>query len=298
MYHIGAHTSIAGGLENALLEARSLNATALGMFTKNQKRWDARPIETEEADRFAEVMRDTGFGSDRILIHGSYLINLGNPDPEKQKRSIRATADELGRAERLGLKLVNVHPGSTLGLVPKEEGVRIVARGIDEALDRTGSAILVIENTAGSGSNLGSTIEELAGILEAVKRRGRLGFCLDTCHAHVAGYDLSTVEGFEQLIDRFDRLIGLSFLRGLHLNDAASETGSRRDRHASLGRGTIGWATFEYIVQDPRFAGIPLILETPDSSIWGEEIAHLHALAFKNRACEVYLPKRRSRCST
>jgi len=294
MYYIGAHTSIAGGLENALLEAQRLNATALGMFTKNQRRWAAKPIEAEEADRFTEVLQETGFGSDRILIHGSYLINLGNPDREKQRRSIRAMADELGRAERLGLKLVNTHPGSTLGLVSKEEGMKIVARGIDEALDESSEAILVIENTAGSGSNLGSTIEELAGILEATRNHGRLGFCLDTCHAHVAGYDLSAVEGFENLIGRFDRLIGLEFLRGLHLNDALSESGSKRDRHASLGEGTIGWPTFEHIVRDPRFRGIPLVLETPDPSIWGDEIAHLRALTFKNRVCEVYWPKRRN----
>ncbi|HQB54068.1 MAG TPA: deoxyribonuclease IV [Sphaerochaeta sp.] len=297
MYYIGAHTSIAGGLENALLEAQRLNATGLGMFTKNQRRWDAKPIEADEADRFTKVLQETGFKPDRILIHGSYLINLGNPDREKQRRSIGAIADELRRAERLGLKLVNTHPGSTLGLVSKEEGMKIVGRGIDEALDRSESAVLVIENTSGSGSNLGSTIEELAGIFEATRNHARLGFCLDTCHAHVAGYDLATIEGFEAVIARFDRLIGLEYLRGLHLNDALSESGSRRDRHASLGEGTIGWPTFEYIVQDCRFKRIPLVLETPDPSIWADEIAHLHALTFKNRTCEVYWPKRRDECS-
>lgn len=281
MYYIGPHSSIAGALHNALLEAKSLNATGLGMFTKNQRRWNAKPIENSEAQTFTETLQETGFSAEQILIHGSYLINLGNPDPDKQQRAIEAMGDELRRAEQLSLSLVNTHPGSTLGLVSKEEGMRIIARGIDEAHQRSERAILVIENTSGSGSNLGSTVEELAGIFENVSNHDRLGFCLDTCHAHVAGYDLSTIEGFEKLIERFDQLIGLKYLRGVHLNDALSESGSKLDRHASLGEGTIGWPTFEYIVQDPRFRRIPLVLETPDQAIWAEEVAHLHALTFK-----------------
>lgn len=281
MYYLGAHTSIAGSLENALYEAQRLRATGLGMFTKNQRQWQAKPIEEEQAANFTAALKETGFSKEQILIHGSYLINLGNPDDEKQNRAIDAMGDELRRAEQLGLLLVNTHPGSTLGLLTKEEGAKRIANGIDSALSQSEHTILVVENTSGSGSNLGSTIEELALIFAGVENTDRLGFCLDTCHAHVAGYDLSTIEGFEAMISRFDELIGLEYLRGLHLNDALSEAGSKLDRHASLGEGTIGWPTFEYIVQDKRFEKIPLVLETPNSSIWDQEIAHLHALTLK-----------------
>ncbi|HZJ88724.1 MAG TPA: deoxyribonuclease IV [Sphaerochaeta sp.] len=275
MHMIGPHTSIAGGLEKAAERAHALGANAFGMFSKNQRQWRAKPIETEQAERFKETLHSLGFLPEAVLVHNSYLINLANPDDEKQARSLNSFIDEIKRIELLGLSLLNFHPGSHLGELSTEAATERIARALDIAIEETEYASLVIENTAGSGSNLGSSVEELAMILDAARHPERIGFCLDTCHAHVAGYDLSTLEGFEALIETFDRLIGLEKLLGMHLNDAKSEAGSRLDRHASLGAGTIGWELFDSIATDDRFAAIPLILETVDESLWADEVARL-----------------------
>ncbi len=275
MHTIGPHTSIAGGLQNALIAAHELGANALGMFTKNQRQWKAKPLDPEEIALFVKTCESLDFSSSQILVHDSYLINLANPDSVKRRQSLDAFIDELKRVEQLGLKLLNFHPGSHLNQVDAREGLRLVAESLDIALSETGNAIAVIENTAGQGSNLGSNFEELAYLYEQCRTPERVGFCIDTCHAHAAGYNLGSIEEFEKAIARFDTLIGLDKLMGMHLNDAKEPAASRLDRHESLGKGTIGWPTFEHIASDRRFEHIPLVLETIDTELWKAEVSRL-----------------------
>ncbi len=275
MYTIGPHTSIAGGVHNAVIQAAELGANAFGMFTKNQRQWKTKDLEKDSIALFKSTMAEKGFMAQQVLVHDSYLINLGNPDHEKRKKSLDAFIDELRRVEQLGLSLLNFHPGSHLGLIDAKESLSLVAQNLDIALSETDHAIAVIENTAGQGTNLGSSFEELAYLFEQCTNRERIGFCIDTCHAHAAGYSLGSPEEFDTAIERFDTLIGLPRLKGMHLNDAKSDAGSHLDRHASLGMGSIGWPTFEHIASDPRFENMPLVLETVDSTLWKDEVAHL-----------------------
>jgi deoxyribonuclease-4 len=275
MHTIGPHTSIAGGLHKAVEEAARLGANGFGMFSKNQRQWRAKPIGEEEALRFRETMAELGFEDGSVLVHDSYLINLANADQEKWEKALDGFIDEIRRIETLGLKLLNFHPGAHLGLLESEAACRRVAEALDRAIEETEYARLVIENTSGAGTTLGSTFEEIALIISSSRFPDRIGCCIDTCHAHTAGYDLSTIDGFEAAIARFDSLVGLDKLWGMHLNDAKSSAGSHLDRHASLGAGTIGWETFDHIAGDGRFASIPLVLETIDESLWEAEVARL-----------------------
>jgi len=256
-------------------QAQELGCNALGMFTKNQRQWKAKPIEEEQVQLFRAKAAKAGFTPNQILVHDSYLINLGHPDAHKRAISLAAFIDELKRVQQLGLTLLNFHPGSHLGLAEPDESLLLVSQSIDEALAQSEGTIAVIENTAGQGTNLGSTIEQLAAIYERCRTKERVGFCLDTCHLHAAGYDLSTVEGLERVLSRFDELLGLDTLRGMHLNDAKAEAGSHLDRHESLGEGTIGWACFDAISTDPRLCNIPLVLETVDREKWKAEVARI-----------------------
>ncbi|NCC64757.1 MAG: deoxyribonuclease IV [Spirochaetia bacterium] len=275
MHTIGPHVSIAKGLEQAPLRAKDLRANAFGMFTKNQRQWKAKELQKEEIALFKKTMALQGFADSQVLVHASYLINLANPDPIKRDKSLKAFIDELGRVEALGLKFLNFHPGSHLHLLETKEALKLVAQGIDEALNQTKRVIAVIENTAGQKNTLGANFAELASLYDLCSNKDRIGFCLDTCHAHASGYDMAGIEAFEKAIEKFDSLLGRASLKGMHLNDAKSTLGSHLDRHANLGMGTIGWATFEHIARDERFCDIPLVLETPDSSLWKGEIAQL-----------------------
>ncbi len=275
MHIIGPHTSIAKGVHNAAEEAARLGANGFGMFTKNQRQWHAKPLEQAQIRLFQESLERHGFKADGILVHDSYLINLAHGDEETWQKAVGAFIDEVERVEALSLKLLNFHPGAHLGLLDPPAALKRVASALDRAIEESAWAHLVIENTSGAGTTLGSSFEQLAQIIEYSRYPDRIGCCLDTCHAHAAGYDLSTIEGFETAIARFDALVGLDKLWGMHLNDAKSECGSRLDRHASLGHGTIGWATFDHIASDERFASIPLVLETVDQSLWEAEVARL-----------------------
>ena len=279
MKFIGAHVSISGGVENAPLNARAIGARAFAMFTKNQRQWAAPPISEESAVAFRENCRKFGFTAEQILPHDTYLINLGQPDPEKRAKSLAAFKDEMARCHQLGLVKLNFHPGSHLNLVPVEEELRLIADSVREAIDSVPDVVAVYENTAGQGSNVGNRFEELATMLELTGRPDRVGVCLDTCHTYAAGYDLATEEGYERTFAEFDRLIGFEYLKGMHLNDSKSKLAGRLDRHDSIGEGALGWETFRRLMRDPRFDGIPLILETPDDSIWAEEIAALQQIA-------------------
>lgn len=272
---VGAHVSIAGGVENAPINAAAIGATAFAMFTKNQRQWTAPPISPESAAAFKENCRKFNFAPGSILPHDSYLINLGQPDPDKRRNAVAAFTDELRRCNTLGLTMLNFHPGSHLKLVSESEGCRLIADSVKSALQEVPDVCAVFENTAGQGSNLGYSFEQLADMLEKTGMPGRTGVCIDTCHAFAAGYDLATDEGFEKCFSEFDRLIGMKFLRGMHLNDSKGTLNGHLDRHAPLGQGTIGIKLFEKIASDPRFDNIPLILETPNESLWQQEISHL-----------------------
>lgn len=278
MRYIGAHVSIAGGIDKAPLRAREIGATAFAMFTKNQRQWNAPALTQTTIDAFANNCKTCGFNPQHILPHDSYLINLGSPDPDKLDRSRRAFIDEMQRTELLGLTCLNFHPGSHLREISEEQCLETIADSINLALKTTATVTAVLENTAGQGSNLGYTFEQLAYIIERVDNKARIGVCLDTCHLFAAGYDLRTEEAVVDTFSLFDASIGLDYLKGMHLNDAKLGLGSRRDRHESIGKGKIGLEGFAAIMRHPASVKIPLILETPLPEIWDEEIALLHSL--------------------
>ncbi|MEO2066020.1 MAG: deoxyribonuclease IV [Desulfurobacteriaceae bacterium] len=275
---VGAHVSSAGGVFNAPLNAEKIGAKAFALFTKNQRQWKARPLKEEDVEKFKENLKKVGISPDHVLPHDSYLINLGSPDKEKRRKSIEAFVDEVERCYQLGLKYLNFHPGSSLGKVSEDECLKIVSESINEALSRTKEVVLVIENTAGQGSNVGYRFEHIARIIELVEDKSRIGVCLDTCHMFAAGYDIRTPEAYEMTMKEFDDVVGFKYLKGMHLNDAKSTLGSRVDRHHSIGKGNIGLEAFRLIMNDDRLNDIPLILETIDPSIWKEEIELLYSL--------------------
>ena len=277
MKYIGAHVSAAGGLANAAIRAAEIEATAFALFTKNQHQWRAAPLTTEVIDDFKAACEKYHYTPAQILPHDSYLINLGHPVEEALEKSREAFIDELARCQQLGLTLLNFHPGSHLLQIDEDKCLARIAESINIALAQTEGVTAVIENTAGQGSNLGFKFEHLAAIIDGVEDKSRVGVCIDTCHAFAAGYDLRTTEACAETFAEFERIVGFQYLRGMHLNDAKSEFGSRVDRHQSLGLGNIGHDAFRFIMQDNRFDGIPLVLETTNPDIWGEEIAWLKA---------------------
>lgn len=273
--YVGAHVSASGGVENAPLNAKAIGATAFALFTKNQRQWVAKPLSEESISQFKENCRQAGYEPFQILPHDSYLINLGNPDPRALEKSRNAFLDEMQRCEQLGLDRLNFHPGAHLNQTSEAQCMELIAESINLALDRTTGVTAVIENTAGQGSNLGHTFEQLATIMEQVKDQSRVGVCIDTCHAYTAGYELATREGFEETFTRFGKIIGFDRLKGMHLNDSKKALGSRVDRHDNLGKGLLGTDLFRWIMEDERFDGIPLVLETPDDTLWEKEISLL-----------------------
>ncbi len=275
MKFVGAHVSAAGGVDQAVLRAHEIKATAFALFTKNQRQWKAAPLSTESIDKFKKNCEIYGYGPAQILPHDSYLINLGHPEEEALEKSRAAFLDEMQRCEQLGIELLNFHPGSHLKKIDVDKCLQRIAESINITLDKTQNVTAVIENTAGQGTNLGYRFEHLAAIIDGVEDKSRVGVCIDTCHTFAAGYDLRTVEDCEKTFAEFDNIVGFQYLKAMHLNDAKSELASRVDRHHSLGQGNIGKVPFTYIMQDPRFDGIPLILETINPDIWPEEIAWL-----------------------
>ncbi|WP_311791088.1 MULTISPECIES: deoxyribonuclease IV [Pantoea] len=275
MKYIGAHVSAAGGVDQAVIRAHELEATAFALFTKNQRQWKAAPLSAATIDAFKAACEKYNFGPQQILPHDSFLINLGHPVMDALEKSRAAFIDEMQRAEQLGLTLLNFHPGSHLNQIEEEACLKRIAESVNIALDKTSQVVAVIENTAGQGSNLGFRFEHLATIIELVEDKSRVGVCIDTCHAFAGGYDLRTEAACEETFAAFERIVGLQYLRGMHLNDAKSAFGSRVDRHHSLGEGNIGKTVFSWLMKDARFDGIPLILETINPDIWKDEIAWL-----------------------
>lgn len=275
MKRIGAHVSAGGGVENAPVNAVGIGADAFALFTKNQRQWVAKALTDDSINLFKGRVKESGLETRYILPHDSYLINLGHPDPEAIAKSRDAFIDEMKRCEQLGLQLLNFHPGSHLNKITVEECLDRVAESINIALGQTSGVTAVIENTAGQGSNIGNRFEHLRYIIDRVDDKSRVGVCIDTCHAFAAGYDLA--DHYDETFDEFDNIVGFSYLRAFHLNDSKKPLGSRVDRHESIGRGCIGIDFFKRLMADPRFDNMPLILETPDESIWPEEIALLRS---------------------
>jgi deoxyribonuclease-4 len=282
MKRIGAHVSAAGGVQNAPLNAVKIGATAFALFTKNQRRWQAKPLTKKNIHEFKENCQKNNYQMQHILPHGSYLINLGHPEKDKLQKSRNAFLSELKRCEQLGLRKLNFHPGSSLGKKTETDSLKTVAESINWALQQTKFITAVIENTAGQGNTLGYTFQHLAKIIEQVENQERVGVCIDTCHMFAAGYDISSQIAFQKTFEEFDEIVGFSYLQGMHLNDIKTDLASKRDRHASLGQGNIGWDGFKFIVQDARFEEIPLILETPQPDIWPQEISELKKLSKNN----------------
>lgn len=279
MKYFGAHVSAAGGVENAPINAHRIGATAFALFTKNQRQWTSPPLRPESIKAFRENCAEYGYTPNQILPHDSYLINIGHPEAEALNKSRAAFIDELTRCEQLGLDRLNFHPGSYLKQISIEQCLDIIAESINIALDKTHGVTAVIENTAGQGTNVGYDFEHLAYIIDKVEDKTRVGYCIDTCHAYTAGYDLRTKEACDITFALLDKTIPLEYLKGIHLNDSLKGLASHVDRHAPMGQGQIGMECFRYIASDKRFDGIPIILETPEESLWPEEIALLKKFA-------------------
>lgn len=278
MKYIGAHVSAAGGVENAPARAHKIGATGFALFTKNQRRWKAKPLSEKNISGFKKACRKYNYSMDAIIPHDSYLINLGHPEQDKLQKSRDAFLDEMQRCEQLGIQKLNFHPGCHLKKISEGECLTRIADSINWTLDRTEFVKAAIENTAGQGSNMGFRFEHLAEIMEQVHDADRVGVCIDTAHAFAGGYDISTEGGFLDTFEQFDKIVGFDKLMAMHLNDSKKEAGTKVDRHDSLGDGYIGWTPFEMIMKDSRFDGIPLVLETPNPKRWPEEIKKLKHL--------------------
>jgi len=293
MKFVGAHVSASGGVENAPLNAMKIGAKAFALFTKNQRQWVAKPLTQASIDAFKANLEKSGISPRHVLPHDSYLINLGHPEAEKLEKSREAFIDELQRCAQLGLDKLNFHPGSHLVKIPKKDPMYeeklleaeqhcldVIAESMNLAIEATADTDvkLVIENTAGQGSNLGYKFEHLAYLIDKVKEKSRVGVCLDTCHTFTAGYDLRTRQAYDETMDTFERIVGFKYLMGMHINDSKPPLGSKVDRHQSLGLGEIGWDAFRFIMNDPRMDDMPLILETINEEIWPEEIKALYDL--------------------
>ncbi|MEI7982289.1 MAG: deoxyribonuclease IV [Bacteroidota bacterium] len=278
MKYIGAHVSASGGVENAPLNAHEIGAKAFALFTKNQRQWKSAPLSKTSIKSFRENCEKLGYQPFQILPHDSYLINLGHPEQEGLDKSREAFLDEMQRCEQLGLDRLNFHPGGSLGKISDEECLKRIATSINLALEKTKGVIAVIENTAGQGSNLGFKFEHLRFMIDHVEDQNRVGVCIDTCHTFAAGYDLSTETGFNDTFRLFDEIVGFRFLKGMHLNDSKKGLNSRVDRHDNVGKGLLGADVFKFLMHDPRFDDMPLILETPDETLWKEEIQMLYKI--------------------
>jgi len=275
---LGAHVPTAGGVPMAPGNGRRIAATAIQIFTRSQRQWKAKPLTAGESVAFRTALG--GSGVKAVLAHASYLINLCSIVPDFLARSRQSLVEELRRCHALGIPHAVVHPGAHMGAGEKA-GLAGIARSLDHVLHRTRAAAAgpLLEVTAGQGSCLGHRFEQVAEILARVKQRGRVGVCLDTCHLFAAGYDIASERGYEQTLDQFDRVVGLRNLKAIHLNDSQRPLGSRVDRHAHIGEGFLGLATFARFLNDPRLKKVPMVVETPGPvEVWKKEIALLRGL--------------------
>lgn len=276
---LGAHTSAAGGPYRALLEGVAIGATTIQLFTANQRQWQSRPLTQETIDTWHATREETGLT--QIMSHASYLVNLGAPNPENLQKSRAAFAEELTRCQQLKLSYLNFHPGAALTTSRESCLDRIVeSLLLFQQQAEQGSVRLLLETTAGQGSCVGSSFEELAYIISRVEDKIPIGVCIDTCHIFVAGYDLSSEEACKATLEKFDQVVGLRHLYAFHLNDSLKGLNSHVDRHRPLGEGMIGWPCFQFLVRSPLTSHLPMYLETPDGPpLWTREIAKLRQIA-------------------
>jgi len=273
---IGAHLHIAKGFHVAVEQGHQIGAKSLGVFTGSQRAWFKKKLTAEAAENFKNSCKKYGYNPAHIIAHGSYLINLGTPEPVLLAKSRAAFIDEMQRCEQLGLSLYNFHPGSAVGGIETDKALEQVAEAVNIAHSRTTNVIACVENMAGQGNALGRTFEQLKKIIDKVKDKNRVGVCLDTCHLFVAGYDLRSKEGTEKVFKEFDEVVGLNYLRGIHLNDSKREFNCRVDRHENVGKGVLGLEGFKWIVNNEKFAGLPLVCETEEP--FDEQIKLLYSL--------------------
>jgi deoxyribonuclease-4 len=281
MKYVGAHVSASGGVENAPLNAKAIGAKAFALFTKNQRQWFSNPLTKASIKAFRENCEKLDYKPFQILPHDSYLINLGHPEMEPLEKSRASFLDEMQRCEQLGLDRLNFHPGSHLKTISEEECLTRIAESINIVLDKTKGVTAVIENTAGQGTNMGHKFEQLRFIIEKVDDKSRVGICIDTCHAFTSGYNIKSQEGYDETFRTFDKIIGFKYLRGMHINDSKKELSTRVDRHDNIGKGFLGEDVFRMLMNDIRLDNMPLILETPDESLWEAEIKNLYLLIRK-----------------
>jgi deoxyribonuclease-4 len=281
MKYVGAHVSASGGVENAPVNANAIGAKAFALFTKNQRQWFSNALSLASIKVFRENCEKYGYKPFQILPHDSYLINLGHPEKEPLEKSRASFLDEMQRCEQLGLDRLNFHPGSHLKGISEEECLGRIAESINIALDKTKGVTAVIENTAGQGTNMGHKFEQVRFIIDKVEDKSRVGICIDTCHAFTSGYDIKSQKGYSETFTQFDKIIGFNYLKGMHLNDSKKELATRVDRHDSIGKGFLGEDAFRMLMNDPRFDNMPLILETPEESLWEAEIKNLYSLIGK-----------------
>lgn len=274
---LGAHMSIAGGLEKAVERGRALGCTAIQLFTKNNNQWAARPIAEDDAKRFRDVLGASGLS--HVVAHDSYLINVCSPDETLWRKSVDALTLELARCAMLGVPWLVIHPGAHMGSGEKA-AIRRMADAIDAVHARVpaGGASLAIETAAGQGTTIGYRFEQIAAVLARTRHPGRVGLCLDTCHVFAAGYDLRTRPGYAETMRRLDGEVGISRLVAVHVNDSKRDLGSRVDRHEHIGRGSMGLDAFRHLMNDERLRGLPLLLETPKDDACREDVRNLTAL--------------------
>lgn len=278
MKFVGAHVSASGGVFNAPANAQKIGAKAFALFTKNQRQWEAKPLEQEDIDKFKIALEKSQILPKHVLPHDSYLINLGHHDVEQRQKSLEAFIDEAKRCEQLGLDKLNFHPGSHLKMMSEEACLELISQNMNETLRQTKNVTLVVENTAGQGSNLGYKMEHLAYLMQNSIDKARVGICIDTCHLFSSGYDIRDEESYRQTMKKFDTIVGFQYLKGMHLNDSKPDLGKRVDRHDSIGKGKLGVEPFSFIMNDDRMDDMPLILETIDDTLWAEEITLLYSL--------------------
>jgi len=281
MKYIGAHVSASGGVENAPVNANAIGAKAFALFTKNQRQWFSNPLSKANIKAFRDNCEKYDYKPFQILPHDSYLINLGHPEKEPLEKSRASFLDEMQRCQQLGLDRLNFHPGSHLKTISEEECLSRIAESVNIVLDKTKNVTAVIENTAGQGTNMGHKFEQISFIIDKVDDKSRVGVCIDTCHAYTSGYNIKSPEGFAETFKLFDKIIGFGYLRGMHINDSKKELATRVDRHDNIGKGFIGEDVFRMLMNDERFDNLPLILETPDESLWEAEIKNLYSLIKK-----------------
>ncbi|TGO64797.1 hypothetical protein BOTNAR_0084g00290 [Botryotinia narcissicola] len=283
--HIGAHVSGAGGVQNS-----RIGGNAFALFLKSQRKWVNPPLASDARDQFKALCKERKYDASKfVLPHCSYLVNLAQPDEEKAKQAYDCFLDDLKRCEELGIKLYNFHPGSTGGN-PRPEAIGRIAAQLNKAHKATNTVTTLLENMAGAGNVIGSTWEDLRDIIALIDDKSRVGVCLDTCHTFAAGYDLRSPEAFKKTMDGFDKIIGLPYLKALHLNDSKSPLASNRDLHANIGTGFLGLRAFHNVVNFEPFQNMPMVLETPtekkdakgktveDPSTWAKEIKLLEGL--------------------